>query len=284
MEYYFKIANVTIKISTPFEIKWSSYMKEFQCSPTLEIDEYFECRITDEFYPKGNLIYKDAHHFIYMNNQFESRLHFFVGQKQPCMYYEETENKKIIWLNRLFLDCFKRDDNYHILNALAIEKLFIQKCSLVLHCSYIVYQGKAILFSAPSGTGKSTQAALWEKYQNATVINGDRAILVKNNNQYLAMGMPICGSSNICLNQSTPIQAIVYLHQDKHNHIEILNQKEAIHHILSETTINYFNAEFVHQAIEVIEQLSSEIPVLDFWCTKDETAVQYLKNILEELV
>ncbi|WP_370839368.1 hypothetical protein [Intestinibacter bartlettii] len=38
----------------------------------------------------------------------------------------------------------------------------------------LIGKDKGILFSAPSGTGKSTQADLWEKYENAEIINGDR--------------------------------------------------------------------------------------------------------------
>ena len=49
---------------------------------------------------------------------------------------------------------------------------------LVLHSSYVLTQsGAAVLFSGPSGIGKSTQAALWQQYAGADVINGDRTLL-----------------------------------------------------------------------------------------------------------
>ena len=55
----------------------------------------------------------------------------------------------------------------------------------------IAFQNKAILFSAPSGTGKSTQADLWQKYvRGVEIINGDRAIIGIEDNGVKAYGLP----------------------------------------------------------------------------------------------
>ena len=49
---------------------------------------------------------------------------------------------------------------------------------VILHSSFISRQGEGILFTAPSGTGKSTQADLWKRHEEGvTIINGDRSIL-----------------------------------------------------------------------------------------------------------
>ena len=44
---------------------------------------------------------------------------------------------------------------------MGLEHLLATQRAVILHSAYIDYKGKAILFSAPSGTGKSTQAELW---------------------------------------------------------------------------------------------------------------------------
>ena len=56
--------------------------------------------------------------------------------------------------------------------------------------SFIRWQGRGILFSAPSGTGKSTQANLWVQHQGAEVINGDRAALRQVGGRWQAFGLP----------------------------------------------------------------------------------------------
>ncbi len=49
----------------------------------------------------------------------------------------------------------------------AFERRLVQRGNMILHCAYVEYQGEAILFSAPSETGKTTQANLWEKYRGS---------------------------------------------------------------------------------------------------------------------
>ena len=79
-----------------------------------------------------------------------------------------------------------------------------------------------ILFSGPSGIGKSTQAGLWTKYRKARVINGDRTLLKKENGRWMSLGWPICGSSEICYNEAYPVKAVIFLGQgnDQSDHSE----------------------------------------------------------------
>ena len=64
-------------------------------------------------------------------------------------------------------------------SLLALERRLVRKDQMVLHCAYVEYRGEAILFSAPSETGKTTQAGLWEKYRGSRTVNGDRSLLGK---------------------------------------------------------------------------------------------------------
>ena len=50
-----------------------------------------------------------------------------------------------------------------------MKKILLKYNGIILHSSFINFENKAILFSAPSGTGKSTQADLWKKYKNAEI-------------------------------------------------------------------------------------------------------------------
>lgn len=280
MDYYFKIANCIIKISSPFEIFWNKYINKFSCNKTDNIDEYYKLQVVDELKPMGKQIYNDGNQIIFKSDNHEDRLHYFLGWDIPCMMYRELDDKKMIYLNRRFIDSFKREENYCIFNALAFEKVLINHKAIVLHCSYIVVNDYAILFSAPSGTGKSTQANLWKKYKNSTIVNGDRAIIKKIDDVYYAMGTPICGSSDICENISKPLKAIIYLYQSPENHIEKLDQKNMIKKLISETTINFFNPNFLNSAFDIISDISKHISMYDFWCTKDINAIECLEKTL----
>ncbi len=187
------------------------------------------------------------------------------------------------------IDCFVYEDNAaavpemrYVLDIIPIEVLMLSFSRILLHSSYIVHEGKAILFSAPCGTGKSTQAKLWEDNLGALTVNGDRAILGKNSeNVWTAYGVPFCGSSKICENVSAAIGAIVVLRQAKENTLKRLKVAEAFKYIYSEITLCNAEKHMVNSAMDTIEELCMSVPVYLFSCTKDISAVEVLKKGLE---
>ena len=65
----------------------------------------------------------------------------------------------------------------------------------MLHGVLMEWQGKGIILTASSGTGKTTHARLWREYENALIINGDRVLIRKEEGQWYAFGTPWSGSS-----------------------------------------------------------------------------------------
>ena len=281
MDYYFVIAGIKIRISSSFQILWNDYIQRFRVPACEEYDEYYECICVDEFPVEGKLIYQNQWQWIFRNGNREERLHFFWGQTEPCMLYKECEAHKVIYLNKRYMESFLREDNYCIFNALALEKVLIKHQAIVLHSSFVVWKNQAILFTAPSGTGKSTQASLWEMHQKAIIANGDRTILKEKDGRLYAYGMPVCGSSDICLNVEVPVKAIVYLSQAPENKIEDIELKHKIKLLISETTINFFDERFLDQATDLIMQMSEKVDMYHLSCRKDQEAVEVLRNKLE---
>lgn len=281
MDYYFNIAGIKIRIESDIAVAWNSYISAFLCSPCQDYEEYYRCVLEDGLRACGEPVYKDEWQVIFKNGAYEERLHFFWGQKEPCMLYREYENRKEICLNRRFMESFLRKDNYCIFNALAFEKVLLKHRAVILHSSYIIWKNQAILFTAPSGTGKSTQASLWEKYRGAVIANGDRTILREKNGKIYACGMPICGSSDICLNMEAPLRAVVYLSQAPEDFVEDMDLKQKIKKLISETTINFFNRNFFDGAMEVISDIAARVDMYHLFCTKEESAVDVLAGKLE---
>ena len=117
--------------------------------------------------------------------------------------------------------------------GLAESLLFLD--SLLMHASYIEVDGEAILFTAPCGTGKSTQAELWRKFAGATVINGDKAGVSCIDGRFFACGVPFCGTSGICENKTLPLKAIVELGQSKQNTVRRLTGISGLQAVLGNT-------------------------------------------------
>lgn len=168
------------------------------------------------------------------------------------------------------------------LAAFSLEKQAIKDHSMILHSAYMCYEDTAVLFSAPSETGKSTQAGLWEKYRGTWTVNGDRSLLIREEDGWYANGWPVCGSSEICNNKSYPVRAIVMLSQAKENRISRLKGLEALRKVMEQITINAWNSEFQMQAMDELEVLLREIPVYHLECDISEDAVRCLENVLTD--
>ena len=167
-------------------------------------------------------------------------------------------------------------------SLLALEKRMLERNALVLHTAFMVYRGQAVLFSAPSGTGKSTQADLWEKYRGSRTINGDRCLLRKKDGIWLAEGWPVCGSSNICNTGSWPVRAVVMLRQAKENSIERMAPAAAFSQIYSQITVNRWDKQAAVRAMDQMEALTGSVPVYQLACDISEQAVACLEHALEE--
>lgn len=165
---------------------------------------------------------------------------------------------------------------------LGLEAMLIHKDRLCLHAACVKTGLGGLLFSGPSGIGKSTQAELWRTHRGARLINGDRPILSKGEGGWLAWGSPYAGSSQCHLNESCPVTAIVLLRQAEECSLRRLSLPEAFRGIWSGLTMHSWDAAFVTAACDLAMELISAVPVLEFGCTPDEMAVDYLEKELRK--
>lgn len=206
----------------------------------------------------------------------EIRLIGIKGKVGYYACYREIYSKEAeILVTRLVRDLMPSDTVYSSL--FARDRRMIEYGGLILHCAYINHRGKGILFSAPSGVGKSTQAALWEKYRGSEIVNGDRTLLRKKEGKWLACAWPVCGSSNICKRMDISVYAIVMLRQGKENSVVRLSPAKAFRQLYPQMTINQWNPEFIQAAINGIENLILQVPVWQLTCDMTEDAVKCLE-------
>ena len=216
---------------------------------------------------------------VYGTDTGEARLIGIKGQSKPYALYRELSGQEAeVHLAAEAVDDLRFDPVFTSLFAL--ERQMIRRDSMILHCAYIKYRGTAILFSAPSETGKSTQAGLWEKYRGSETVNGDRALLRKIDGRWTACGWPVCGTSEICHLEDIPIHAVAMLRQGKENYVERLSLVQAFTQLYSQITVNQWNREFVQRTVELIEDFVEHVPVWQLTCDISENAVQCLEAVL----
>lgn len=168
-----------------------------------------------------------------------------------------------------------------LLNAMDLPHLLTVHSGFLLHASYIEWEGRAILFTAPSETGKSTQAQLWCDHAGAELVNGDRAAVRIIDGEVYACGIPFSGSSRVRRNVTLPLSAIVYLSQASENAITQLKGVRAFRRVWEGCTVNTWDRADVEKATKTVSDVVSRIPVYHLACTPDIRAVELLKHTME---
>lgn len=163
------------------------------------------------------------------------------------------------------------------------ETLLLRERRLILHASLVETDLGGILFSGPSGIGKSMQADLWCRYRSARLLNGDRPILQRRDGVWLAWGAPYAGSSRCYVNKSCAVRAIVLLEQASSCSLRRLGAAEAFRRIYAGLTLNSWDPKSVSSACDLALTLVREVPVFSFRCTKEENAVTFLEGELRKV-
>lgn len=125
----------------------------------------------------------------------------------------------------------RREDGF--LENNAIHGLLAEKLTeygvLLMHGSALCMDGEGYLFTARSGTGKSTHAQLWREVfgERVWMINDDKPMLKITNESVTIYGTPWDGKHHLSRKASAPLKAIVKLERDTVNHIEPLSKADA---------------------------------------------------------
>ena len=171
-------------------------------------------------------------------------------------------------------------DERYMWASVPLAQYLLTKNAALLHSSFIDVGGSAVLFSAPCGTGKSTQAELWRVHRNAEVINGDKAGVYLKDGKAFAGGVPFCGTSQICKNRNLPLKAIVLLSQGKENIAKHLKGIEALQGVINNIYLDLLAPMEKQMCIDFVIELLSSVPVISLQCTPDERAIEELEKML----
>lgn len=156
----------------------------------------------------------------------------------------------------------------------------INKNGLLIHSSCVAYNGYCYLFSAPSGTGKSTHTQLWlEKFKDAKILNDDKpAVLIEEDGIY-ACGTPFSGKSDLSINEKYPVKAIIFLNRGEKNIISKMPDKEVIYNILSQT-VRPNEEKYMDLLLSHIENIIKKVNVYKLYCNISLEAVDVVYNYL----
>lgn len=151
---------------------------------------------------------------------------------------------------------------------------------LALHAAAVEKDCRAIAFMGFSGAGKSTQAALWQKYQNAFALNLDKPAVFFENGKVIISGTPWSGKEYAYVNSEFPLDAIVFPVQAKNNLVKPMTTAQGVVELLQNNLIYPLSDDIYMQYVQHIEKLASCVTMARLNCTISEDAVRVLYEYL----
>ena len=170
---------------------------------------------------------------------------------------------------RVFTDPF--------LERAAIQRAFAEflfdRNILLFHGSAIAVDQEGFLFTAHSGTGKSTHTRLWmQAFPNrAVMVNDDKPFLSVTAEGVLLHGSPWSGKHGLDSNLTVPLKGICVLERGSENHIFPLSPEDALSMLRKQAYKPLDNGKLPH-FLELTQTLAQALPLWKMACTKDPEA------------
>ena len=150
----------------------------------------------------------------------------------------------------------------------------IKRGGMMLHSSAVAVDGKAYLFSGPSGVGKSTHTRHWlSLFPEAFILNDDKPALVLEGDGVTAYGTPWSGKHDISRNEGLPVGGIAFIERAEENFIEPMPPKEALFWIISQT-VRHIRRERMEELLETVSRVMERVPIYRLGCINDRSAAE----------
>lgn len=280
-EYNLEIADLVIRIESQKEMIFSDCFKPFLADegssgvPDIVIEIQFYKNNTNK---NGKIFAENIWH------EGDTYIQRYCLREQEYLYRVEYIDRRDycrLEVPESFADSFCNKGN--LLLYLSLDRLLLPFGRIILHASAVIYQGKAYVFTAPSGGGKSTHAGLWEKYYGAEILNGDKVIIEAGADGCMAYGSPVAGSSGIYKKKGASVTAIIFLEKGDQNKARTEIKRKGYLKLYSGLIKSLWDKEYNCHLLELAETVIRTTPVVSLICKADRGAVECIKSHLERM-
>ena len=146
---------------------------------------------------------------------------------------------------------------------------------LMTHGSTVAMDGRAYLFTARCGTGKSTHTKLWRQVfgERAVMVNDDKPFLRLTPPGVFACGSPWSGKHGLDSNLTVPLQGICILERGKENRIERIAPEEALPMLLHQSYCPLAPEKHARFRL-LVERLAHGTALWRMQCNRDPSAAE----------
>lgn len=149
-----------------------------------------------------------------------------------------------------------------------------------LHGSAIAWKGHGILFTAPSGTGKSTHTRFWKALygDEVTVVNDDKPLICTDQSgRCLICGSPWSGSSRTNENITVPLHAVCFLHRAEENRFREADRAEALSGLL-QCIYRPGTRQEANRVVNAVRRINACASFFEVGCVNDISAASFVRE------
>ena len=229
--------------------------------------------------------YKIADIVVEMKQEFEETAYWYKpylynGEDEP-VFTLEADPKRMDYLVKNGVDITPPIAENMVLCADFNRKL-LKYYGTYLHSSAMLFEGKAYLFSATSGTGKSTHTQKWIKRfgdDKVKIINDDKPSFRLIDGKCIVYGSPFAGGTDVQENISAELGALVFIERSETNSLEKIPPSRSISMLISQSPKSLSEKSGDRQ-LEIYSEILTKYPVYLLRCNLDDEAVDVAMGIL----
>ncbi|MBR4726862.1 MAG: hypothetical protein IK080_03130 [Clostridia bacterium] len=144
----------------------------------------------------------------------------------------------------------------------------------VLHSASVLLDGRVYAFSALSGTGKTTHAALWRKVFAAEDFNGDQLAIRAGECPVTAYGLPWCGSSGVAHTGAFPLGGVFFLERGDENRAQPVEGLEKLVLLSQRMVADHFTPGALVRTMNDLAPTAQALPCARLRCRMDDDAAR----------
>ena len=164
-----------------------------------------------------------------------------------------------------------RDTAEYIATGVLFSRKVLEFDGYYVHSSAVVCDGKAYLFTAPSGTGKSTHTEKWIRLFGAYYLNDDKPVIRLVNGKWIAYGTPWSGKHDLSTNEGVPLGGIACLQRGEKNEITPMDPAAAVPYFMSQT-VYVLNQDQVELKLALMDKIIAQVPIWQLRCLPDDAS------------
>lgn len=207
----------------------------------------------------------------------------FSAEFNATVTEEEIKREKNAPNGKVYTDAFAESlAVYRKISSYLIDF----KDGFLFHASAVSVDNRGVLFTAHSGTGKSTHARLWQELlgDRFLYVNDDKPVIREINGEFFVYGTPWSGKHKLDNDIKVKIEAVAKIQRSEKNFVNLLDKKEAIA-LFMEQSLRFPEKDRTVKYLQIISRFLNSVNTFVINCnTYIEAGKIAVKQILGETV